>query len=84
MKDWDFPPHVFWLSPVGRTIESVGHLTAIQEQRDTFGLPALGMDFSDPGLKRLSADSAVADFVAQNFSLALRSVLHSRNRQIWQ
>ena len=34
---WDFPPDVFWITPEGKVIEVIGHLTAIRSDPEFFG-----------------------------------------------
>lgn len=38
--EWAWPPEVFWLSPCGEVVEIIGHLTAMRENPERFGLPS--------------------------------------------
>jgi hypothetical protein len=37
MKNWKFPPEVFWITPDGEVRDIIGHLTAMQEDPASYG-----------------------------------------------
>ena len=37
IKDWEFPPDIFWITPDGETMDIVGHLSAIQQDPGAYG-----------------------------------------------
>lgn len=38
MERWEFPPDIFWITPDGGIMSVIGHVTAIQQTPEAFGL----------------------------------------------
>src|SRR5262245_19245077 len=63
---WDFPPDVFWISPLGDPLEVVGHLTAMRERPELFGLHAAPR--SNDEVDRAFADAWAQGWIRGRYS----------------